>query len=63
MRELLDGSLHGPVLDFVLLNAAALLFVAGKADNLKSAVTLARQSISTGKAKAQFNAFHAETLK
>ncbi|KAJ3317960.1 anthranilate phosphoribosyltransferase [Boothiomyces sp. JEL0866] len=31
MKELLDGKLSGPVLDFVLLNSAALLFVSGKA--------------------------------
>jgi anthranilate phosphoribosyltransferase len=39
-----------PVLDFVLLNAAALLFVAGKAADFKEGVKLARQAVEDGKA-------------
>ena len=39
-----------PVLDFVLMNAAALLIVAGLATDLKEAVEKARESITSGKA-------------
>ncbi|KAF9189569.1 anthranilate phosphoribosyltransferase [Haplosporangium sp. Z 767] len=39
-----------PILDFVLLNAAALLVVAGKTDNFEDAVILARESVESGKA-------------
>ena len=39
-----------PVLDFVLLNSAALLVVAGIAKDYKEGVKLSRESITTGKA-------------
>ncbi|KAI0662130.1 glycosyl transferase family, a/b domain-containing protein [Cubamyces menziesii] len=39
-----------PVLDFVLMNAAALLVVAGVAQDLKDGVAKARESITSGKA-------------
>jgi len=39
-----------PVLDFVLMNAAALLVVAGHAENFVEGVRLARQSVTSGKA-------------
>ena len=57
MRKLLDGELHGPILDFVLMNTAALLLVGGKASNLREGVSLARESISSGAAKKQLEAF------
>ncbi|EPQ54891.1 anthranilate phosphoribosyltransferase [Gloeophyllum trabeum ATCC 11539] len=40
----------GPVLDFVLLNAAALLVVAGLAQDFKQGVELARESVYSGSA-------------
>lgn len=57
MLQLLDNDLDGPVLDFCLLNAAALLFVAGKANSLKDAVYLARESIESGSAKRELDHF------
>jgi len=39
-----------PILDFVLMNAAALLVVAGIATDLKDGVRLGRESITSGKA-------------
>lgn len=39
-----------PVLEFVLLNAAALLVVAGIAEDLKDGVAKARESVTSGKA-------------
>lgn len=46
-----------PVLNFVLLNTAALLFVGKKADSLKDAVELAKTSITSGSAKGVVDAF------
>ncbi|KAI0292839.1 anthranilate phosphoribosyltransferase, TrpD [Multifurca ochricompacta] len=39
-----------PILDFVLLNAAALLVIAGVADSFRDGVSLAREAITSGKA-------------
>jgi anthranilate phosphoribosyltransferase len=39
-----------PILDFVLINAAALLVVAGRADNFSDGVRLARESVTSGMA-------------
>jgi anthranilate phosphoribosyltransferase len=50
MRDLLGGS-HGPLRDVVLLNSAASLIVAGRADNLRDGADLAAQSIDTGAAR------------
>ncbi|KAI8852698.1 glycosyl transferase family, a/b domain-containing protein [Chytridium lagenaria] len=63
MMQLLSGTLDGPILDFVLMNCAALLLVAGKATDLKNGVELARQSIASGKAKAALLEFAAATQK
>jgi anthranilate phosphoribosyltransferase len=46
-----------PVLDFVLINASALIVVAGLAENFKDGVKLARESISSGKAWQALEAF------
>ncbi|EIN12186.1 anthranilate phosphoribosyltransferase TrpD [Punctularia strigosozonata HHB-11173 SS5] len=46
-----------PILDFVLLNASALIVVAGLADNFKDGVRLARESITSGKAWKALEAF------
>ena len=37
--------------NFVMINAAALLFVAGKAESLEEGVRLARESVRSGKAE------------
>ncbi|WP_341365866.1 anthranilate phosphoribosyltransferase [Yoonia sp. BS5-3] len=50
LRALLDGA-PGAYRDAVLLNAAAALCVAGKVDGLPDGVTLARESIDSGRAK------------
>jgi anthranilate phosphoribosyltransferase len=50
MRDLLGGS-HGPLRDVVLLNSAASLIVAGRADNLRDGAHLAAQSIDAGAAR------------
>ncbi|KAI8835812.1 glycosyl transferase family, a/b domain-containing protein [Chytriomyces cf. hyalinus JEL632] len=65
MKQLLAGKLADghPVMDFVLLNSAALLHVSGKAKTLKEGVELARASIRGGAAQAALNAYVAASLK
>lgn len=57
MRDLLENKLQGALLDFVLLNSSALLFVCGLAGSFKEGVDLARQSIESGKAQLVFQGF------
>ena len=54
-RALLNGT-AGAYRDAVLLNAAAALLVAGKANDLKSGVEQARSSIDSGAARARLDA-------
>ena len=54
LREVLEGK-PGPCLDTVLLNAGAALMAAGKADDIKAGVELARQSVESGAALAKMN--------
>lgn len=51
LRALLDGY-HSPYRDVVLLNAAAALIVADRADDLRMGVRVAAEAIDTGRAKA-----------
>lgn len=51
-RALLDGA-PGAYRDAVLLNSAAALVIAGKADHLKSGVEIATESIASGAARAK----------
>ena len=50
-----------PVLDFVLMNAAALLVVAGAAQDYKAGVAMAREAILEGGAERALAAFVEET--
>jgi anthranilate phosphoribosyltransferase len=50
MRGLLDGA-AGPLRDVVLLNSAAALVVAGRAENLRQGADLAAGAIDSGQAK------------
>lgn len=52
-REILSGQLTGPKRDIVLLNAGCALYVAGKADTIADGVTLAAQTVKSGKAIAK----------
>lgn len=52
LRAVLDGK-PGPYRDIAVLNAAASLIVAGKADALAEAAKLAAQSVDSGAAKAR----------
>lgn len=51
LKQVLQGK-EGAYRDIVLLNAGAALVVAGKAENIKDGIELARQSIDTGAALA-----------
>ena len=51
LRALLDGY-HSPYRDVVLLNAAAALVVADRAEDLRTGVRLAAEAIDTGRARA-----------
>jgi anthranilate phosphoribosyltransferase len=51
ITELIAGR-HGPYRDIVLLNSAAALLIAGKADDLKAGAALAATAIDSGKAKS-----------
>jgi anthranilate phosphoribosyltransferase len=62
LRQVLEGK-PGPCLDIVLLNAGAALMAAGKADDLKGGVDLARRSIESGAALAKMNALVAYSAK
>jgi len=54
-----NGATVEAIEDFILLNAAALLFVAGIASSYEEGVRLARDSISSGKALAALETFRA----
>jgi anthranilate phosphoribosyltransferase len=45
------------IYDYVLLNAAALLYVSGRASSYIEGVRIARESIESGGAKAAFEGF------
>ena len=49
MREILNGS-SGPKTDIVVLNAAATIYVGGKADSIEKGILVAKNSIESGAA-------------
>ncbi|MER6120183.1 anthranilate phosphoribosyltransferase [Streptomyces sp. NPDC001743] len=51
-RQVLGGTAPAPLLDTVLLNAAAALHLAGRADDMASALTVARNAVERGAATA-----------
>jgi anthranilate phosphoribosyltransferase len=59
LLRLLDGELPegDPILDFVLLNAAALLVCAEKARDWQDGVRLAKESIMSGNARKELDGF------
>jgi anthranilate phosphoribosyltransferase len=56
-REILSGQRQDAMLDYVLLNTAALLVVAGRANHWKEGVEQAREAIQSGKAKQMLEKF------
>ncbi|MBX3287925.1 MAG: anthranilate phosphoribosyltransferase [Acidobacteria bacterium] len=64
IEDVLNGKYAGePVQDIVVINAAAAIALTGGADNLKDAVSLARESIRSGKATAKLDALRKEAAK
>lgn len=63
LGNLLDGKLNSgdPILDYVLLNCAALLKVSGIAKMYKEGVEMARESITSGAAKRALETFRTES--
>jgi len=56
-RAILSGEERGAKRDVAVLNAAAALFVAGKAHGMREAVRLAAETIDSGRAAAQLEKF------
>ena len=54
-RDILEGKVTGAKLDIVLLNAGAALFIDNKAKDIKEGIEIAREAISSGKAKEKLN--------
>ena len=50
IKGILSGEENGPGRDIVVLNAAAALIACGMADDFKSAIEMAKNSINEGKA-------------
>jgi anthranilate phosphoribosyltransferase len=57
LRAVLGGTGSKAETDIVILNAAALLYTAGRAESLKDAADVARESLLTGKSAKLLNAF------
>ncbi len=62
LRAVLAGE-EGPARDVVLMNAAAALWVAGRASNMEEALPIARASIDDGAAAERLEAFVATTRR
>lgn len=56
-KAILEGKERGAKRDAAVINAAAALFVAGKAGNMKDAVKLAEETIDSGRAYAKLEQF------
>ncbi len=62
-EKILRGREKGPVLDVVLINAGAALWIAGQARTLGQGIELARKSIQAGKAYQALKGLVAESRK
>lgn len=56
-KAILSGEEKGPKRDAVVLNAAACIYIAGKADSIEAAVKVAEEMIDSGKAMEVLNKF------
>ncbi|WP_417333603.1 anthranilate phosphoribosyltransferase [Halarcobacter sp.] len=52
-RDILSNKIDGPMLDIVLINAAAALEVDGKARDIQDGLEIAKETIQSGKAKTK----------
>ncbi len=55
LEGILKGDIHGPKRDVVLLNAAAALWVDGKARDMKEGIEMAKEAIDSAKAAAHLS--------
>ncbi len=55
--NIVNNVYEGPILDFILMNASALLVLADKASDFKEGVALARESIKNGNTKKVLEGF------
>jgi anthranilate phosphoribosyltransferase len=55
IREILQGA-DGPARNIVLLNAGAALFIAGRAESVRTGIADAAQAIDSGRARAALSA-------
>jgi len=64
LKEMFSGSVRrAAVRDMIVMNAAAALYVAGKAANFKAGTELAKAAITDGRAKAAMEAYVASSQK
>lgn len=56
LRGILDGSIKGAKLNIILINSGAALLAAGKVDNIKDSIAMARESIESGAALSKLEA-------
>jgi anthranilate phosphoribosyltransferase len=66
IRDLMDGKLDpetSPIENFVVMNAAGLLVVSGKAKDEKEGVRLAREAIKDGRALAALDGYREQAQK
>lgn len=62
-KNILTGKEQGAKRDVVLLNAGMALYIAGKADNIKDGISLAKDIIDSGKAFAEMEQFAKATVQ
>lgn len=55
IRAVFSGTMKGPKLDAIVMNAAGALVVGGKADDFRAGITLARELINSGQAMQKLN--------
>lgn len=61
LKRILSGREQGPKMDLALLNAAAGLYLGGKAESIRDGVVKARELIASGKPYETFQQFVAKT--
>ncbi|WP_419764737.1 MAG: anthranilate phosphoribosyltransferase [Arcobacter sp.] len=54
-RDILEGKVEGAKLDIVLINAGAALFIDNRAKDIKEGIKIAREAITSGKAKEKLD--------
>ncbi len=60
-KDILNGTITGPKLNAVLLNAGAAIYIGGKADSMEEGIGVAKEMITSGKATATMEAFVKES--